>query len=381
MRVSLLRTAAAGCGCGAIASYTLHHRALTAPSERSPIIHRPSERTPPPPQQPPRSVYEQLTNPPKFTSDGDRFDMATYAGRALHFLDTLGDLTTLLTTQIELDASQKLLERHAAGDAHGASDGELWRARKLTEAMVHPQSGEVIPAPFRFSAFAPANLIICAGLLRPGASLASSAFWQWANQTYNVAVNYCNRSSGGVDSAQLAGAYCCALVSALGISSGLQLAGARLSGGGARGAQIVRLTVPMLAVSVGGVVNLVVTRGHELSQGVAVFDADDGAPLGDSISAARVALGQCAATRVLWTVALLTVSPLVSGAVLSALAVRGAAARAGVELAAQFAVIWASVPLSIAVFPQHTSLPASAIEPELVAKRPGATRVAFNKGL
>ena len=34
---------------------------------------------------------------------------------------------------------------HAAGDAHGASDGELWRARKLTEAMVHPQSGEVIP--------------------------------------------------------------------------------------------------------------------------------------------------------------------------------------------------------------------------------------------
>ena len=142
-----------------------------------------------------------------------------------------------------------------------------------------------------------------------------------------------------------------------------------------------RLTVPMLAVSVGGVVNLVVTRGHELSQGVAVFDADDGAPLGDSVSAARVALGQCAATRVLWTVALLTVSPLVSGAVLSALAVRGAAARAGVELAAQFGVIWASVPLSIAVFPQHTSLPASAIEPELVAKRPGATRVAFNKGL
>ena len=52
--------------------------------------------------------------------------MATYAGRALYFLDTLGDLTTLLTTQTELDASQKLLERHAAGDAHGASDGELW---------------------------------------------------------------------------------------------------------------------------------------------------------------------------------------------------------------------------------------------------------------
>ena len=183
MRTALVRTTAACCGCGALASYTLHHRALAAPSERSPIIHRPSERTWKQPEPPKRSAYEQLTNPPKFTSDGDRFDMATYAGRALYFLDTLGDLTTLLTTQTELDASQKLLERHAAGDAHGASDGELWRARKLTEAMVHPQSGEVIPAPFRFSAFAPANLIICAGLLRPGASLASSAFWQWAKMS------------------------------------------------------------------------------------------------------------------------------------------------------------------------------------------------------
>ena len=69
MRSAFVRVST-GCGCGALATYTLHHRTLAAPSERSPIIHRPSERTWKQPELPKRSAYEQLTNPPKFTSDG-----------------------------------------------------------------------------------------------------------------------------------------------------------------------------------------------------------------------------------------------------------------------------------------------------------------------
>ena len=62
--------------------------------------------------------------------------------------------------------------------------------------MRSPEPGEVIAAPFRFSAFAPANLIICGGLLwASSASLKASAFWQWINQSYNVGVNHANRSS------------------------------------------------------------------------------------------------------------------------------------------------------------------------------------------
>ena len=99
-----------------------------------------------------------------------------------------------------------------------------------------------------------------------------------------------------------------------------------------------QLTVPMLAVSVGGVVNLLMTRGHELRRGVAVEvrpspcsssssspwtcraprtlcrgvprppgpQAADGTPLGESVAAARIALLQCSAARV--------VSPLVESA-------------------------------------------------------------------
>ena len=47
-------------------------------------------------------------------------------------------------------------------------------------------------------------------------------------------------------------------------------------------APVLDTQVPALAVSVGGVINLLMTRGHELRQGVAVHAAD-GTPLGESI--------------------------------------------------------------------------------------------------
>ena len=78
----------------------------------------------------------------------------------------------------------------------GMCDEDMWRARKVVEATCHPESGEMIAAPLRFSAFAPSNLIICAGMLRPNPTLMQSAWWQFVNQSYNAGVNYANRASG-----------------------------------------------------------------------------------------------------------------------------------------------------------------------------------------
>ena len=65
-----------------------------------------------------------------------------------------------------------LLKRHAEGHVDGPdADARLWRASKVVNACVHPESGETIPAPFRFTAFAPANLIICTGHCCCGAAL------------------------------------------------------------------------------------------------------------------------------------------------------------------------------------------------------------------
>lgn len=40
-------------------------------------------------------------------------------------------------------------------------------------AVIHPATGEKIPAAFRMSAFVPANVLIAAGLLLPGAGVRS----------------------------------------------------------------------------------------------------------------------------------------------------------------------------------------------------------------
>ena len=186
------------------------------------------------------SLLEQLTKVPPFDPHGSRYDMQTYGGRCLHFFSVIGDLSTLATSQAQVEQCRELLSKADAEDP--PTDAELWRARQVLMAVVHPQTGEVIPAALRFSFFAPANFVICAGLLSPGVTLARTAFFQWLNQTYNVAVNYANRSSGDVSSATLGVAYCAATSSALAIALGMQAAVQRFGSGGG----LLRLTVGQL---------------------------------------------------------------------------------------------------------------------------------------
>lgn len=91
----------------------------------------------------PRTIWEQLTKPPRFDAKSpSRFDLDSYAGRSLHFLDALGDITTLVISGEKLREQQKLLESHAAGEATGATDAELWHARKLCASSIHPETGK-----------------------------------------------------------------------------------------------------------------------------------------------------------------------------------------------------------------------------------------------
>lgn len=327
------------------------------------------------------STLENLSRvwaPPPFSSTApSRFDLSTYVGRALHYLDTLGDLSMLTVDQTRWSTSKRLLHEHASGQGEGAaaSDAQLWRARKIEAACVHPETGVLVPAPFRFAAFAPVNLFICSGLLwASGVSLRASAFFQWFNQSYNVGVNHCNRSSASPPPERLAAAYICATLSSVGIALGLQHLGARHLHGRGR---LLQLTVPMLGVSVGAIVNLMLTRSQELQNGIPVTDAD-GRELGTSELAAQYGLGQCAATRVAWTVALLTLAPVASTAALRVLpAGLPRSIAAVVDVGSTFGVIWISVPLCIAIFPQHTDLPGTRVEERFAAHE----RVFFNKGL
>ena len=196
-------------------------------------------------------------------------------------------------------------------------------------------------------------------------------------------VNHANRSDGeaGNSGGELLTAYLAATATSLSVAVGLQAAGARYGGGA-----LVRFTVPMLAVSLGSTSNLVMTRRAELYQGVPVHSAD-GTPLGNSLAAARIALAECCAVRVAWTVLLLSFAPLLSALARRSLPRRLAAGRAAplaTEALVNFGVIWASVPLCMAIFPQREQVEPQRLEPEF-GRHPATGEelrvVYFNKGL
>ena len=72
--------------------------------------------------------------------------------------------------------------------------------------MIHPDTGKIIPLPLRFAAFVPVNICIVAGMLAPTQTTTTLLFWQWANQSYNVALNHANRNaSNELSNFQIAG--------------------------------------------------------------------------------------------------------------------------------------------------------------------------------
>jgi hypothetical protein len=122
---------------------------------------------------------------PAFSLRRPRYDQSSFSGRFRHFLDMV-DPTTLFTSRTQLAAYQALLARaaeseRASGRAQvdGVSDAELWRARKCVESMVHPDTGNVVPMPFRMAGYVPFGTPIVVGLMQPYKTLAPVAFFQW----------------------------------------------------------------------------------------------------------------------------------------------------------------------------------------------------------
>ena len=94
----------------------------------------------------------------------------------------------------------------------------MWDAQLLVQSAIHPDTGDIIPRPFRMSGYVPFNAPILVGLLVPQGTL-MTAFWQWLNQTHNALVNYSNRNAKTpVTTAQQVTGYSIAVGSALSIS-------------------------------------------------------------------------------------------------------------------------------------------------------------------
>ncbi|GAA5848814.1 hypothetical protein JCM8547_006352 [Rhodosporidiobolus lusitaniae] len=338
-------------------------------------------------QQPPVDICNIVTSQP-------RYDTKTYFGRLRHFASITSPLT-LLAASSDLEAAQKLLKEYQAGVGEGRKawgheeEMGVWKAKQLVDSSIHPDTQEPVPLPFRLSAFVPTNVIICAGMLMPNPSLRSVIFWQWANQSLNVCVNYSNANKSiSMSTIEIATAYAAAVAASCSIAVGLSQLVPRLRVSPLAKALLGKL-VPFAAVASAGCVNIGLMRWKEMRDGISVYAPSDpatGRPsqekLGESSIAGTYAVGQTAASRVLTNIPTLILPPLI----ITLLERRGAFSGPNgkrLSTVTNLGLIGLSLlvflPPAIAYFPSRAS-----IDPKKLEKRFHEVpyeQVEFNKGL
>jgi hypothetical protein len=300
---------------------------------------------------------------------------------------------TLLAPAAELNAAADVVRRHAAGAA--VPPDTLQRAEQLRAAALHPDTGQPIALPLRMAAHVPANTVLLIGMLT-ARSVAATAAWQFANQSFNALQFYANRNaSNEVSDAKVLASYAGAVASSVTVGVLLRRAALRAEAAAANlppshparwRAWAANLAVPFMGAAAGKPLQIGLMRSDEVTDGVTVYDAA-GDARGRSAAAGRAAVGMTVATRTVYLVPMLYLPVLQSWLVNSAFPALGrSSAAAGAVYVAITALSSAyATPLCIALFDQRASLPAAALEPALqgLADRHGrpVERLYFNKGL
>ncbi|KAI9240207.1 MAG: Tricarboxylate/iron carrier [Podila humilis] len=217
------------------------------------------------------------------------------------------------------------------------------------------------------SCFVPTNMLVAAGMLMPNPTVKSIIFWQWANQSINVAFNSAN-SNKTTEMNMKETAACARMTS---ISPGLRTILGRL--------------VPFTAVAAAGTVNVFLMRGKEISEGIDVYD-HEGKSVGKSQKAGMSAITQVAISRVLTNFPVLTIPPLVlSQWERTSWAQQYPKAVIPINLAVISLVLMSALPLAIAAFPQYANVEVHTLEERFWnlkdSKGEPIKTLTYNKGL
>lgn len=130
------------------------------------------------------------------------------------------DLRTAFVTDSQVDDAVKVLESREVSDS-SISPEKLEMARKIMDAVIHPDTGEKIFLPLRLSFIIPCNLVLDT-LMLSARGLTQTVGAQWLNQTYNCLHYYANRNASNEESMRkILEAYVGATASSVGAAVGL----------------------------------------------------------------------------------------------------------------------------------------------------------------
>ncbi|CCF55845.1 hypothetical protein KAFR_0A04100 [Kazachstania africana CBS 2517] len=322
--------------------------------------------------------------PGKISLPESKFDLSTYWGRIRHCAE-ISDPTMLLTTNADLVKAREIVKSYRDGKMKTATP-EFWRAKKQLDSTVHPDTGNTIFLPFRMSCCVLSNLVVTAGMLTPGLGTAGTLFWQWANQSLNVAVNSANANkSHQMTTSQLVTNYSAAVAASCGVALGLNSIVPKLKRLSPNSRLLLTRLIPFAAVVTAGVVNVFLMRGNEIRKGITVYDKK-GDEVGTSKKAAFLAVGETALSRIINATPIMVIPPLLL-VKLQKTALKGKSrglqnlVNVGLIGVTSFAVL----PFALAAFPQRQSIKVNKLEPELHNKKDRKGKhidtVYFNRGI
>ncbi|KAI0440076.1 sideroflexin-5 [Xylaria telfairii] len=326
-----------------------------------------------------------------------QYDLSTYWGRVRHTA-SITDPRTLLAGTAGLDNAKKLVMAYKQGEINEMTP-ELWKAKKIVDATIHPDTGKPVLLPFRMSCFALSNLVVTAGMLTPGLSTTGTILWQIGNQSLNVAINNANANkSTPLSYSKLAQSYFLAVGASCSVAVGLNSLVPRLKRVSPSTKLILGRLVPFAAVASAGFLNVFLMRGEEMRVGIDVYPVlsaadkarlaaegraeSDVASLGKSRKAATLAVGETALSRVLNSSPIMVVPPLVLVRLQRTQWLRNnPRLTLPVNLGLILGMSYIALPLALAAFPQRQRIGAESLEEEFHGRGGEGGLVVFNRGI
>ncbi|KAH0541977.1 hypothetical protein FGG08_003609 [Glutinoglossum americanum] len=322
-----------------------------------------------------------------------QYNLNTYWGRVRHSAD-ISDPRTLFVSSAELENAKNLIVAFKMGGIPSMNP-ELWRAKKIVDSTIHPDTGEPVFLPFRMSCFVLSNLIVTAGMLTPGLKTRGTLLWQITNQSLNVAINSSNANkSTPLSTSTMVQSYILAVSASCSVALGLNAVVPRLKRVSPSTKLILSRLIPFAAVASAGALNVFLMRGEEIRRGIDIYPVVDDEKLakgkeggsiesiGKSKKAAMLAVGETAISRVLNATPIMVLPPLILVRLQRAGWLKR---RPGMTLPVNLGLILTTslfaLPLALAAFPQQQAVDVQSLEERFWDKGGKRGKIEFNRGI
>lgn len=326
-----------------------------------------------------------------------QYDLQTYWGRVRHSA-SISDPRTLFVSKSGLENAKNTIMAYKQGKIKDFND-ELWRAKKIVDSTLHPDTGKPIFLPFRMSCYVISNLVVTAGMLTPGLGVTGTILWQITNQSLNVAINSANANKSSQTSVlETAQSYFLAVGASCSVALGLNSLVPRLKKLSPATKTVLTRLVPFVAVASAGALNVFLMRRDEIRQGIDIYpvstaldnskSVEEGMreseveSLGKSKKAGIIAVSETALSRVFNSSPIMVIPPLILYRLQNYGWLKN---NPKYTLPFNLGLILTTsifaLPLALAVFPQRQTVDASILEKEFLGENEENRKVEFNRGI